>query len=246
MDFHAQDQEHPSLTAEEDNAEKTRPYDIERRNLPQRRLATVYDAVAGKVTKDDSLRNGIPNQSQRSHIVRYSTRGGPFTPDEVLFRRKDAPQRYAEHDVYNAHERDLPQGGHGVLPDSDLLKSIHEYSSRFYGAMERRNHRDLQIRAGLSGVDERSMDESALLAFGILLEEAGRDVLGRRGDLVFTEGVGLVGPDGMAGDDGTSRQPHSVVGYRSIGSRASDSKDPTAANSSKRLAKRRKLGVEPE
>lgn len=31
------------------------------------------------------------------------------------------------------------------------------------------------------------MDESALLAFGILLEEAGREVLGKRGDLVFAE-----------------------------------------------------------
>lgn len=31
------------------------------------------------------------------------------------------------------------------------------------------------------------MDETALLAFGILLEEASRDALGKRGDLVFTE-----------------------------------------------------------
>jgi hypothetical protein len=36
-------------------------------------------------------------------------------------------------------------------------------------------------------VDERSMDETALLAFGILLEEASREALGARGDLVFTE-----------------------------------------------------------
>jgi len=33
-----------------------------------------------------------------------------------------------------------------------------------------------------------SMDETALLAFGILLEEAGREILGNTGDLVFTEG----------------------------------------------------------
>ena len=37
-------------------------------------------------------------------------------------------------------------------------------------------------------VDERSMDETALLAFGVLLEEAGRKTLGKRGDLVFVEG----------------------------------------------------------
>jgi hypothetical protein len=37
-------------------------------------------------------------------------------------------------------------------------------------------------------IDERSMDETALIAFGILLEEAGREVLRGRGDLVFIEG----------------------------------------------------------
>lgn len=37
-------------------------------------------------------------------------------------------------------------------------------------------------------VDEKSMDETALLAFGVLLEEAGRSTLGKRGDLAFVEG----------------------------------------------------------
>jgi hypothetical protein len=32
------------------------------------------------------------------------------------------------------------------------------------------------------------MDETALLALGILMEEATRDILGQTGDLVFTEG----------------------------------------------------------
>ena len=36
--------------------------------------------------------------------------------------------------------------------------------------------------------DYRSMDETALIALGILMEEAARDTLGRTGDLVFTEG----------------------------------------------------------
>ena len=31
------------------------------------------------------------------------------------------------------------------------------------------------------------MDETALLAFGILLEEASREAMGKRGDLVLTE-----------------------------------------------------------
>jgi hypothetical protein len=33
------------------------------------------------------------------------------------------------------------------------------------------------------------MDETALLALGILLEESAREVLGESGDLVFTEGL---------------------------------------------------------
>lgn len=33
------------------------------------------------------------------------------------------------------------------------------------------------------------MDETALLAFGIVLEEAAQEALGYNGDLVFTEGV---------------------------------------------------------
>lgn len=127
---------------------------------------------------------------------RESTHRTALTPDEVLFRRKNAPERFAEHDVYYANERNLPNGGEDVLPDSDLLKAVHSYSSRFYDAAARRRekagaHHRPSSRTPLPSyqrtVDERSMDETALLAFGILLEEAGRDVLGRRGDLVFTE-----------------------------------------------------------
>ncbi|PTB69679.1 hypothetical protein BBK36DRAFT_1096751, partial [Trichoderma citrinoviride] len=108
-----------------------------------------------------------------------------LAPDEALFRRKDAPERYAEHDIYRAHEWELPNGGQGVLPKSDLLKALHEYSSGFYGAL----NRSQGVLDSGRNLDERSMDETALLALGILLEEAGREVLGRRGHLVFTEGA---------------------------------------------------------
>lgn len=102
----------------------------------------------------------------------------------MLFRRKDAPVRYAEQDIYWASE-DLPDGGRRHLPDGGLLRSVHAYASRFYEAAAAR----LGPRCAVGGrlVDERSMDETALLAFGILLEEACRDALGKRGDLVFTE-----------------------------------------------------------
>lgn len=92
----------------------------------------------------------------------------------MLFRRKNAPTRYAEFDIYFANERNL----HGELPSSDLLKAIHTYVSDFYS----------QAIPDSGITDVRSMDETALLAMGILLEESIRDVLGRTGDLVFTEG----------------------------------------------------------
>jgi len=41
---------------------------------------------------------------------------------------------------------------------------------------------------GMGGVSFYSIDETALLAVGILLEEAAKDVLGERGDMVFVEG----------------------------------------------------------
>ena len=172
--------------------------------LPRRRQATVYDAVAGnwvyprslstplltppptgKVKINERFTDGKQRERSHSPIIKNPTRDAPLAPDEVLFRRRAAPQRYAEHDIYFSHRHDLPQGGRGVLPDSDLLKAVHAYSSAYYAA-----HRRTEGGEGGEGgedVDERSMDETALLAFGILLEEAGREVLGKRGDLVFTE-----------------------------------------------------------
>lgn len=85
-----------------------------------------------------------------------------------------------------------------MLPDSDMLKAIHGYASHFYAALgaAARGPGTAESRSGSSSnIDEQSMDETALLAFGILLEEAARDALGKRGDLVFTEGQETVGQD---------------------------------------------------
>jgi hypothetical protein len=125
-------------------------------------------------------------------MYKHSTRITSLAPEEVLFQRKDAPARYAEEDIYMAHERDLPDGGRDVLPDSDLLKAVHSYTSHYYEALGRNAP---EHYVGRRNINQQSMDETALLAFGILLEEAGREVLGKHGDLVFTEGV-------EASDDG--------------------------------------------
>lgn len=121
---------------------------------------SLYDAVAGRL-------------SYEGYILDSNKKPAP--PDHVLFSRKDAPVRYQENDVYFAN-RNLPPGAE--LPDSDLLKHIHMYVSDFYSAGHLEDTRD----------DFRSMDETALLAMGILLEEAAAHALGKTGDLAFVEG----------------------------------------------------------
>lgn len=133
--------------------------------------------------------------------VKY--RDAVLPPEEALFRGTGAPERFEETDTYFAHEDLVP----GALPDTDLVKAVHHYASHFYEALalretdgrgpEKREEEEEEtgnVGAGVDRVlstsrllDERSMDETALLAFGILLEEAGRAVLGTDGDLVFTE-----------------------------------------------------------
>ena len=127
----------------------------------------------------------------------------------MLFRRKEAPGRYEENDFYWANE-DLSD--QQVLPDSDLLKAIHAYAAEFYG------------RATLDKgqVDIRSMDETALLALGILLEETAKNILGEAGDLVFVEGE-EVKEDSIENYkyDVRSRQESDLVRHESAGRAAS-------------------------
>jgi hypothetical protein len=179
--------------------------------------------MQGRVTYDRVLRDEAHDQKkfQPETVDQRSVRDGfKLAPDDVLFRRKDAPERYAEHDIYRAHEWELPNGGRGVLPQSDLLKAIHEYSAEFYGIM----NRNQRIPESGRNLDECSMDETALLAFGILLEEAGREVLGRRGHLVFTEGTHDGHDDNSGGQvlrEGSTAQEsggESVVGHHDAGS----------------------------
>ncbi|AEO55848.1 hypothetical protein MYCTH_2300101 [Thermothelomyces thermophilus ATCC 42464] len=155
----------------------------------RRRPANVFDAVAGRVTLNGALGDADDATSRskrrlRAISDRYLSRNPRLAPEEALFRRKNAPVRYAEYDIYWASD-DLPNAGYGSLPDSDLLRSIHSYASKFYETAAARLGPRCVV--GTRTVDERSMDESALLAFGILLEEAGREALGKRGDVVFTE-----------------------------------------------------------
>jgi hypothetical protein len=123
-------------------------------------------------------------------VFKHST----LAPERVLLKRRGAPTLNFvdwEGREYFANERRWPDGepvsSRDVLPDSDLLKAVHAYSSRFYEVMGRLDPACSFVGPRL--VDERSMDETALLAVGILLEEAAREVVKKSGDLVFTEGL---------------------------------------------------------
>ncbi|KAL8773217.1 MAG: hypothetical protein Q9209_001893 [Squamulea sp. 1 TL-2023] len=132
---------------------------------------TVYDAVAGRISTHGFI-PAIPQASKNRDTT--STHHLPVPPEEVLFRRRHAPERYEEDDVYFAHEnlKDSQE-----LPDSDLLKTIHTYAADFYGKA-----------LGKEGdVDFKSMDETALMCAGVLLEEYVQSILGETGDMVFVE-----------------------------------------------------------
>lgn len=190
-------------------------------------MSREVNCMQGRVTYDRVLRDEAQGDGIVQPRVVDQRDSYKLAPDDVLFRRKDAPERYAEHDIYRAHEWDLPNGGRGILPQSDLLKAIHEYSSEFYGTLNRRQGASESGR----NLDEGSMDETALLAFGILLEEAGREVLGRRGHLVFTEAThddNGVGQDWREGSTAQESGGESVVGQ-------------SDAESSQAARKRRKL-----
>ncbi|TQN69540.1 hypothetical protein CSHISOI_05956 [Colletotrichum shisoi] len=175
------------------------------------RHANVYDAVAGRITFE-SKSDAAVKDGKRPVIItkppklsRYPVNASALAPEEVLFRRKAAPERFAEFDLYMAHERNLLAAS---LPDSDLLKSIHSYTSHFYSALGGAE-RNLSYQVGRRNIDERSMDESALLAFGILLEEAGRDVLGNKGDMVFTDGLEISSNAHPSSESRTAADPPS-------------------------------------
>ena len=133
---------------------------------------TVYDAVAGRAGYEGFLSEPRPSKNRDT----ASTTMSAVPPEEVLFRRPSAPLRYEEDDFYFA-ERYLKPSQH--LPDSDLLKVLHAYASDFYGA----------AKDGQASSDFKSLDETALLALGMLLEEAAEETIGGTGYLALGERV---------------------------------------------------------
>ncbi|WEW59750.1 hypothetical protein PRK78_005230 [Emydomyces testavorans] len=181
---------------------------------PRRRFANVYDAVAAQ--SPNLITGRVSTQKFRSAPSLEDVGNLPKTfpsvpPDEVLFRRLSAPTRYEEDDIYFANEHLPPDQ---TLPDSDLLKAIHTYTSDFYS--------NATVDHGRSVWS--SMDETALLAMGILLEETTTEALGKTGDMVFVEGEEAVDDT----EPGYESEASVAAGRRSV-SRTWGSLEPDAA-----------------
>ncbi|KAK6427132.1 hypothetical protein LTR95_016034, partial [Oleoguttula sp. CCFEE 5521] len=163
-------------------------------DIARRQVVSVYDAVAGRAGHE-GFASRISTTTYRDTTTAPSI---AISPEDLLFRRQDAPVRYQEDDVYAA-DRHLRVDQR--LPSSDLLKAIHAYASDFYAyaAVDGEDH------------DVKSLDETALLALGILLEEAAAEVIGPTGDLALLEW-----PDAhsVAAPNSTVQQ-HSAIGAQS-------------------------------
>ncbi|KAL7274695.1 hypothetical protein RUND412_002395 [Rhizina undulata] len=128
-------------------------------NKKKKRHASVYDAVASRVNYEGF----IQSNSKDKHGNPKRRRGQAVPADEVLGRRKNAPKD------------GIPYVEDDRLPDTDLLTAIHQYAADFYA------------KNGMGDLSYKSLDETALLAFGILLEQAVKFSLGADGDLVLIE-----------------------------------------------------------
>jgi hypothetical protein len=119
-----------------------------------------------------------------------------------------------------------------------MLEAIHSYSSHFYAnAVDNRGSNDFA-----------SMDETALIAMGILLEELANHSLGETGDLVLVERDGEDDSDlesvtsGLSTGSRVRKRSNSV---RSVGASGISSAEESAASSRrkvKRNNKRARLG----
>lgn len=131
----------------------------------------LYDAVAGRVGAQGLLT--IPSFEEGKDTLRAEAED-PIAPEEVLFRTKGAPQRYEEDDIYFA-ERQV--GRDQKLPDSDLLKALHRYAADYYA----------NATADRGESSWKTLDETALLALGVLIEEAAAEAMGTTGYLALLE-----------------------------------------------------------
>lgn len=136
-----------------------------------------------------------------------------------------------ENDFYFANE-ELPVDQ--PLPDSDLLKAIHAYTSDLYA----------NATSDRGQSSWRSMDETALIALGFLLEETANEALEETGDMVFVEGEEVASSENGLSSRRTSVSTTASLGpIRAFGADGSGADELTTLRKRSR-SKRRRLNSE--
>ncbi|KAK5461223.1 hypothetical protein LTS15_003286 [Exophiala xenobiotica] len=152
------------------NSEETLGADATDNNEPPtqlRRQVSLYDAVAGRVGQQGFL---TMEQLRSSALL-------PVAPEDYLLQQTRIPA-----EIFNDnHDVGGELAAARQLPESEMLKAIHTYASDLYNS----------ATMNKGSYDFRSLDETALIAVGILLEEAVKEALGETGDMVFVEPEGL-------------------------------------------------------
>ncbi|QKX53585.1 uncharacterized protein TRUGW13939_00664 [Talaromyces rugulosus] len=144
--------------------------DDESKSLHRGRGATLQDSFAGRINNNRFI--GRPYASRWRHHL--SSSNAPLSSRNFLYS-KDQPED-TEDEGFDSNDVDFVSSD-ARLPESDMLEAIHSYSSHFYA-----NAVD-----NCGSNDFASMDETALIAMGILLEELANHSLGETGDLVLVE-----------------------------------------------------------
>ncbi|EED16537.1 GAJ protein, putative [Talaromyces stipitatus ATCC 10500] len=139
--------------------------DEEPRNPRRRRRITVYDIVAGRVNRQRFISHSYTSRFRRNVSSSRAVR-----PSNDIVSRLEGDE--ALDDWIDENSLD------GVpLPSSDMLEAIQSYAGHFYA-----NTVDSRRTEHFS-----SMDGTALIAMGVLLEEMTEELLGQTGDMVLVE-----------------------------------------------------------
>ncbi|CAK7231978.1 hypothetical protein SCUCBS95973_008106 [Sporothrix curviconia] len=175
------------------------------------RRKSVYDAVAGRVRTREPRPLKWPGQPLKYRNTMLAPEEALFRAANAPERYEETDTYFAHENLedgvlppsdlvkavhhYTSHYYEALARRQGMLPGvlqrADLAAAggllLKKERPKENKGEEQGEHMDGQRQKPKRLVDERSMDETALLAFGILLEEAGREVLGADGALVFTE-----------------------------------------------------------
>ncbi|KAI9729054.1 MAG: hypothetical protein M1828_000139 [Chrysothrix sp. TS-e1954] len=191
---------------------------------PREVLAKRRETVEAQRVRRGEGRDGSRSRSRSGSRSRSRSRphAPPPPPEDYEYGDSGARARLSKLERAKNHDS---------LPSSDLLKALHRYTSLFQHALLQTAGGVGGGGGGVGGVGGRggggqqqqdgeensygTLDETALLALGILIQEASREVVGEEGWRVFVE-PGVWGVEGDGGSEG------GVVGFDDDGTSRSD------------------------